>query len=414
MNLEQKMKQELCRELVIPDAVDEKLNEAYRQILSRRPQKERTVKQNTEQISAEQTNTAYTRQGKRRMAAWAAAAAAAVITISAGGLLFSQPALARDLPIIGNLFKKIQETNIRTDPKDKTAYEEIEKYSKKAEAPQSDTDTGSAKSEVNANGSSTEPGTIADDSGVEVMISDVYFDGYDLYYTLSIRTEDEELNSSEFLTPLNFIEGDPLPFFAPAFINGTEVTSVFMQPRKSDDGSFVQLVRISMDSAGLTSADSLEVRLDFNAVGGTRLEDIGTYKGAYHEAMGHKTIRGNWKLAFRTSADPSGSRSLSSPSKNQGFTVTKAAATPSSLHLTILVPFGRDTHALVPQIFDSAGAKVEWEHISYASDETTGQPLLEITANAAEASQFVVKIVDKTAGTDDAPQVIAEIPFELQ
>lgn len=414
MNLEQKMKQELCRELVIPDAVDEKLNEAYRQILSRRPQKERTVKQNTEQISAEQTNTAHTRQGKRRMAAWAAAAAAAVITISAGGLLFSQPALARDLPIIGNLFKKIQETNIRTDPKDKTAYEEIEKYSKKAEAPQSDTDTGSAKSEVNANGSSTEPGTIADDSGVEVMISDVYFDGYDLYYTLSIRTEDEELNSSEFLTPLNFIEGDPLPFFAPAFINGTEVTSVFMQPRKSDDGSFVQLVRISMDSAGLTSADTLEVRLDFNAVGGTRLEDIGTYKGAYHEAMGHKTIRGNWKLAFRTSADPSGSRSLSSPSKNQGFTVTKAAATPSSLHLTILVPFGRDTHALVPQIFDSAGAKVEWEHISYASDETTGQPLLEITANAAEASQFVVKIVDKTAGTDDAPQVIAEIPFELQ
>lgn len=425
MNLEQKMKQELCRELVIPDAVDEKLNEAYRQILSRRPQKERTVKQNTEQISAEQTNTAHTRQGKRRMAAWAAAAAAAVITISAGGLLFSQPALARDLPIIGNLFKKIQETNIRTDPKDKTAYEEIEKYSKKAEAPQSDTDgssaksgsdtdTGSAKSGVNANGSSTEPGTIADDSGVEVMISDVYFDGYDLYYTLSIRTEDEELNSSEFLTPLNFIEGDPLPFFAPAFINGTEVTSVFMQPRKSDDGSFVQLVRISMDSAGLTSADTLEVRLDFNAIGGTRLEDIGTYKGAYHEAMGHKTIRGNWKLAFRTSADPSGSRSLSSPSKNQGFTVTKAAATPSSLHLTILVPFGRDTHALVPQIFDSAGAKVEWEHISYASDETTGQPLLEITANAAEASQFVVKIVDKNAGTDDAPQVIAEIPFELQ
>lgn len=76
------------------------------------------------------------------------------------------------------------------------------------------------------------PGTIAEDSGVEVMVSDVYFDGYDLYYTFSIRTEDEELNSPEFLTPLNFIEGDPLPFFAPAFINVTEVTPVFMQPQK--------------------------------------------------------------------------------------------------------------------------------------------------------------------------------------
>ncbi len=185
------------------------------------------------------------------------------------------------------------------------------------------------KTERNPDGTSTEPGYIADDSGVEVLVSDVYFDGYDLYYTLSIRTEDAELNSSEFLTPLTFVEGDSLPFFASAFLNGTEVTSVFMQPRKSEDGSFVQLVRISMDATGITSTDPLDVRLDFNAIGGTRLEDIGAYDGAYREAMGHKTIRGSWKLAFQASADPSGSRSLTSLAENQGFTVMKATATPA-------------------------------------------------------------------------------------
>lgn len=413
MRLEEKMKQELCQELVIPDVVDEKLNLVYQQILSGKVQKERTV---------------------RRAAAWIAAAAA-VIVVTAGGFLFSQPSLARELPIIGNLFKKIQDTNSRINPKDKTAYENIEKYSEKATASGNNTDgipgksggntdTGTAKSEgatdtdtsksernMNAD---TEAGTIADSSGIEVMISDVYFDGYDLYYTLSVRTEDEELNSSEFLTPLNFMEGDPLPFFASAFINETEVTSVLMQPRKSEDGSFVQLVRISMDSANLTSTDTLDVRLDFNAVGGTKLEDIGTYDGAYQEAMGHKTVRGNWKLAFRTSADLSGTRSLISPSENQGFTVAKAAATPSNFHLTILIPYGWDVSTLVPQIFDSTGGKIDWEHISYAVDPATGQPLMEITANAAKASQFVVKIVDKTAGTDDMPLVAAEIPFELQ
>lgn len=410
MNIEDKMKQELCQELVIPDIVDEKLSKVYQKILKESPQNRHTVKQSAKRTSAKNTHTG---RKNRRMAAWAAAAAAFGIIVIAGGVLFSQPALARNLPILGNLFEKIQNVSSRTNPKDKTAYGQIENYSAKTTDPETRADTSPGKSEGNPD-RAAEPGYIADDNGVEVMVSDVYFDGYDLYYTLSIRTEDEALSSSEFLTPLNFTEGDPLPFFASAFINGTEVPSVFMQPRKSEDGSFVQLVRISMDSAGSGSADTLEVKLDFNAVGGTRLEDIGTYGGAYQEAMGHKTVRGNWKLAFRTSADRSGSRRLVSPSENQGFTVTKATATPSNLHLTVLIPFGWDIHALVPQIFDSNGQKVEWEHISYAADGTTGQPLLEITANAAETDRFVVKIVDKTTSTDDTLDVVAEIPLELQ
>ncbi len=409
MNLEEKMKQDLCRELIIPEVVDEKLSEAYRHILSM--QQKDVNRKNAVRITPRKQNK---NRANRHVTAWIGATAAALAVVITAGVLFSQPALARSLPIIGNLFAKIEATNSRTDPKDKTAYEQIEKYSKNLTEQEKNAGESFEKAERNPDGTSTEPGYIADDSGVEVLVSDVYFDGYDLYYTLSIRTEDAELNSSEFLTPLNFVEGDSLPFFASAFLNGTEVTSVFMQPRKSEDGSFVQLVRISMDATGITSTDPLDIRLNFNAIGGTRLEDIGTYDGAYREAMGHKTIRGNWKLAFQASADPSGSRSLTSPAENQGFTVMKATATPSNLHLTVRIPFGWDTNALVPQIYDSNGGEVEWEHISYMSDPATGQPLLEITANAAEASQFVMKIIDKTTSSDDMLNVIAEIPFELQ
>lgn len=72
-----------------------------------------------------------------------------------------------------------------------------------------------------------------------------------------------------------------------------------LQPRKSNDGSFVQLVRVSLNAENLSPVDTLDVKLEFNAIGGTRLEDMGTYQDSVHEWMGHKTIRGDWKLAFQ-------------------------------------------------------------------------------------------------------------------
>lgn len=405
MKFDEQMKQELCQELVIPDVVDEKLQDVYQHILDGERKKKSRIRQDA-------------KRRKRKMTAWIGAAAAVGIVVVTGSVLYSQPALARELPIIGNLFEKIINVSDRTTPKNKTAYEQIEKHSEKIMESGNTVDGNGAKSENTMDRTNAESENIADDSGVEISISDVYFDGYDLYYTISARTEDEELNSSEFLTFLNYVEGDPLPFTASTVINGIEtVSGSLLQPRKSEDGSFVQLARISMDTidgVNLTSSDTLDVKLEFNAIGGTKLEDIGTYDSFIHEAMGHKTIRGTWKLAFQTDTNQSGNRNLLNPSENQGFTITAATAAPSNLHLTVLVPFGWDSNVLDLQIFDSNGARVDWEHISYSIDEKTGQPILLVTANATEMSQFVVKIIDKSSSSGDDLHIVAEIPFALQ
>lgn len=80
-------------------------------------------------------------------------------------------------------------------------------------------------------------------------------------------------------------KGDDIPFVASPVINGTEEAYSLLQPQKREDGSFVQLVRISMNTLS------------------ARPEDSGTYDSGIKEFMGHKTVRGTWKLAFQVNAD---------------------------------------------------------------------------------------------------------------
>lgn len=230
---------------------------------------------------------------------------------------------------------------------------------------------------------------------------------------LSARTADEEINGSDRLTLLNYVEGDEVPFVASPVINGTEETYSLLQPQKSEDGSFVQLVRISTNTLNLAHTDILDITMEFNAIGCTRLEDIGTYDSGIKEFMGHKTIRGSWKLAFQVSRNISDSRNLVSPSENQGFAVIPAVATPSNLHLSVLVPSGRYSNALAIQIFDSDGQMIDMESIGYATDGN-GQALRVVTANSTRMSRFTAKIVDKSTKSGEELNVAAEIPFELQ
>lgn len=389
MNFEEKMKQDFCQELIVPDIVDEKLQTIYQQIRDEEQKKKKAMG-------------TYKKSKKARRAAWVAAAAVIGIAVITGSILYSQPSLAKDLPIIGSLFEKIADIQARNNPKDKTAYKQIEEHSEKVPAP-----------ENNEDGPAAQPGNIAVDSGVEIRIADAYFDGYDLYYTLSARTEDEEVNNSDRLTFLNYAAGDEIPFIASPVINGTEETWTLLQPQKSDDGSFVQLVRVSMNTLNLTPTDTLDITMEFNAIGCTRLKDLGAYDSGIQEFMGHKTIRGSWKLAFQVSRNMTDNRNLIRPSENQGFIVTSATATPSNLHLTVLIPSGRDSQTLAVQIFDSNGQRVHDESIGYETDET-GRSFLLVTADATEISQFTAKVIDKSTSIGDELHVIAEIPFELQ
>lgn len=86
-----------------------------------------------------------------------------MITLS--GILYTNPALARDIPILGDVFGRLQEVrdNSEYPGKDNTAYENIKEHS----------------TPVQEAGNSAE-----NDIGV-MTVSDAYCDGYDIYFTLS-------------------------------------------------------------------------------------------------------------------------------------------------------------------------------------------------------------------------------------
>ena len=96
MMIEERMKKKLQNQIEIPKCVEDKMQDAYQQIYQGRVRMKPQV--------------------KKRIPKWAKAAVAATCVIFAGGVvLVSNPALARDLPLIGNVFDRMEEAR-EADP----------------------------------------------------------------------------------------------------------------------------------------------------------------------------------------------------------------------------------------------------------------------------------------------------------
>ena len=116
IEMEEKMKKNLQEQVEIPADVEDKMQDAYRQIY---------------QGVVEMKPAA-----KRRFSAWAKVAAAAVCVVAAGSvILVSNPTLAKDLPLIGNIFGEMVKAR-DAEPygyKDTTAYQNLKEKQKPTE-----------------------------------------------------------------------------------------------------------------------------------------------------------------------------------------------------------------------------------------------------------------------------------------
>ena len=45
------------------------------------------------------------------------------------------------------------------------------------------------------------PGSEAEDNGVTVTVSDAYCDGYEMYFTMTATTDNEQINQKKYLLP---------------------------------------------------------------------------------------------------------------------------------------------------------------------------------------------------------------------
>ncbi len=374
-NYEREFIEKMREEIQIPDLVDDKLNEIYGKI---------------RQGEAEMKRSGFRANRSRVYKSFAAAAAAVCMVAGLSGIFYVNPALAQDIPILGDVFGRLQEVreNSEYPDKDKTAYENISEHSTPVR----------------------EAGNFAENETGTMTVSDAYCDGYDMYFTLSLRIEDEELKTAEYFLPMHQEgEEDSLYEGGKFTINQKQVwPSEISALRKAEDGVYVGLCRIaSVNQEDVSFEGKMTVNAEIDGLSAGTASDSG-----YVEEL--PQIKGEWDLQFDVEADTSANRVAEPNAQSNGITVQKAVQTPSNMHVTCYVPaeLAEKNPAFV--LLDGDGNRVQNESGMHKKQED-GSEILEMVFNTSQADQFVMQVFDKNAGTDENGGIplVAEIPFSM-
>ena len=261
-NYERDFIEKMRAEIQIPDLVDDKLNEIYGKIRQ-------------DEVQMKQRGFYGNRNKVYRSIA---AAAAACMVVGIFGIFYANPSLARDIPILGDVFGHLQEMrdNSAYPDKDKTAYENISEHSTPVQ----------------------EAGNSAENEFGTMTVSDAYCDGYDMYFTLSLRIEDEELKAADYFLPMHQ-EGEE-----EALYDGGKFTIDQKQVwpsegstlRKAEDGVYVGLCRIeSTQQEDGVFGEEMTVCVDING--------LSAHKGTIGDMGELQQIKEDWKLQFVVQTD---------------------------------------------------------------------------------------------------------------
>lgn len=346
--MDEKMRKELQNTVKIPRNVEEKMQDSYRQIY-----------QGVVQMKPAE---------HRRIPGWAKAAAAAVCIMFAGTtVLVSNPALAKDLPIIGNIFERMIEAR-EANPygnKDTVAYDKIKENAQ----PASD---------------------IAESNGVEIGVSEAYCDGYSLYFTLSVCTEDEALNAAETVLLERMTEDGSLqPYWVE--ING-EFVGLNSGFTKSEDGLFVGVAVIEKYYLkDKEFPEQMNVTVGVDSV-------TGSYYGDTSKAP--VTIEGEWNLAFDVTKDESSNKVIDVSAESNGFAVKKVVQTPSNFHIDFVVPAEWVEQNPEIIVLDANGNAVQkWG--ATMVDQEDGSQLREYTLEQSDSNSYTIQVIDKNNSQEE-------------
>lgn len=367
--------EKMREEIQIPDLVEDKLNGVYGMI---------------RQGEVKMKRTGFGAGRKNLSRGFAAAAAAVCMVAGLSGILYVNPALAQDIPILGDVFGRLQEVrdNSEYPDKDKTAYENIGEHSTPVR----------------------EAGNTAENETGTMAVSDVYCDGYDMYFTLSFRVEDEELKTAEYLTLMHQEgEEDSLYDGGKFMIDQKRVwPSEISALRKAEDGLYVGLCRIaSVSQEDVSFEGKMTVEVDIDGLSASRASNLG-YMEAFRQA------EGEWNLQFEVEADTSANRAAEPDAQCNGIIVQKAVQTPSNMHVTCYLPaeLAEKNPAFV--LLDGNGNRVQNESSKYKVNDD-GSEVQEMVFNTSQADGFVMQVFDKNAGTGEDGEIplLAEIPFSM-
>lgn len=349
------------------------------------------------------------RMKNKKMKAWKiAAGAAAACAVTVGTVSLANPVFANE--IFSSVFGSLVE-NARGSKYEKEDTDLYTKIGKNAEAVQEKTGKDEGDDYV----------TTMENNGVTISVSDVYCDGYVLYFTTTLKTEDEGLNKADGI--LARIMDDGNKGNGPAIsIDGTQLAGYSERSfEKTKDGSFVAMNQIDLMSPadsrekeidlGLDEKGTLVVNWDLSEFSGylwDQWDDSGEY-------MKTGETKGQWNLRFPVTIDRPHNQTYAVNKEDNGVQVKNAVKTKAGLVLEVELPDFTKAPYNDPYndpdlaVKDSSGKCLQWiNQKTMQHDDGTATMQIMVLYDGEKDLSFEVT-------TKDEDQIkLADISFQIQ
>lgn len=311
-----------------------------------------------------------------KLAGAAAAACMAVSVIAVG----SNPAAARQL--FSSTFQKI----ISGTEGEKDGDELKEIYTK----------IGKESVEVKADSDSSI--LEMEDAGVTMRVSDIYCDGYMMYYTLELETDNPVL-TKEGLDGLSTSDGKDTARVCSIKVAG-EDESFPIGFEKQADGTYTSVQSYNFygteNSKVYQDGDVIPVELDVSSIVGWDYDE--------HDKSGEyvhtEAVSGEWKLAFKAVVDASNNDVQEIEREKNGVKIVKAVRTKAALNLEIALPdfsadpFNDKYNDPDIAIMDQDGNFMQWLG-GYRDMKEDGSSVLYLTLLDDDGENYKLEVTDK-------------------
>lgn len=177
---------------------------------------------------------------------------------------------------------------------------------------------------------------MAEDSGVTLRVSDIYCDGYMLYYTLEVKTDHPELTKKG-VDGISTFGGAKEYEACQIDIDGND-ESFPINFKKQSDGTFTSVQSYncytSENPKEYQNGDTIPVELDMKQFFG--------YDYDKHDKNGEYVhtdkVEGNWGLSFEAVVDTSQNVERKIDKESNGVKIVKAVRTKAALNLELELP----------------------------------------------------------------------------
>lgn len=193
--------------------------------------------------------------------------------------------------------------------------------------------------------------TAVEHNGVTLSVSDVYCDGSVLYYTLVLRTDNEDINKAEGVC--TYLQDDMIWRPDVERNDGSKVPvsgGMLGAAKKAEDGSYVLMEELELYGDTGSYDEKLEPGKDGNVIVNYTMSGVtGIYldpnrvdeKGHFEETG---RVEGEWKLRFPVTVDASGYEVIEVNKEDNGIKVKEIIRTET----TLIVKVDFSGHATKP------------------------------------------------------------------